>query len=138
VPAATILVGLAISIPISAQTITTFDFPGAGTCPGEVWSIAPNCAVTGFYSTQTTWFNGVVREADGAALGLPKFTGQTPRRPMPLRKRQILSEIIAHERLRPALTRGGGVKPAILMSGPVSTAHEERIPVSIRLWCEAL
>ena len=32
----------------------------------------------------------------------------------------------------------GGVKPAILMGGPVQTAHEERIPVSIRLWCEAL
>jgi hypothetical protein len=30
-PAATILVALAISIPISAQTITTFDAPGAGT-----------------------------------------------------------------------------------------------------------
>jgi hypothetical protein len=31
VPAATILVALAISIPLSAQTITTFDAPGAGT-----------------------------------------------------------------------------------------------------------
>src|SRR6476646_10671670 len=31
IPAATILVVLAISIPLSAQTITTFDAPGAGT-----------------------------------------------------------------------------------------------------------
>ena len=31
VPAAIILVALAISIPMSAQTITTFDAPGAGT-----------------------------------------------------------------------------------------------------------
>ena len=30
-PTATILVALAISIPISAQTITTFDAPGVGT-----------------------------------------------------------------------------------------------------------
>jgi hypothetical protein len=31
VPAATFLVALAISIPLSAQTITSFDAPGAGT-----------------------------------------------------------------------------------------------------------
>ena len=30
-PAVTILVALALSIPMSAQTITTFDAPGAGT-----------------------------------------------------------------------------------------------------------
>jgi hypothetical protein len=31
VSAATFLVALAISIPLSAQTVTTFDAPGAGT-----------------------------------------------------------------------------------------------------------
>jgi hypothetical protein len=31
VPAATILIAVAISIPLSAQTVTTFDAPGAGT-----------------------------------------------------------------------------------------------------------
>src|SRR6266487_2166789 len=31
VSAATILIALAISIPLSAQTVTTFDAPGAGT-----------------------------------------------------------------------------------------------------------
>jgi hypothetical protein len=48
-PTATILVALAISISISARTITTFDAPGADTGPDQVWSIAPNGAVTGFF-----------------------------------------------------------------------------------------
>src|SRR6266404_6774954 len=105
VPAATILVALAISIPISAQTITTFDAPGAGTGPGQVWSIAPNGAVTGFFFDLNNVVHGFVREADAGALGLPKFYRTvTPGRPMPLRKRHSPPEIIAHERLRPALT----------------------------------
>ncbi len=73
-PAVTILVALAISIPISAQTITTFDAPGAGTCPGQVWSIAPNGAMTGFFFDANNVVHGFVREADGA-LGSPKFNG---------------------------------------------------------------
>ena len=35
VPAAIILVALAISTPLSAQTIRTIDAPGAGTGPGQ-------------------------------------------------------------------------------------------------------
>ena len=94
---------LAISIPISAQTITTFDAPGTG--PGQVWSIAPNGAVTGFFFDPNNVVHGFVREADAGALGLPKFYRTVaPGRPMPLRKRHSLPEIIAQERLRPALT----------------------------------
>ena len=75
VPAATILVALAISIPLSAQTITTFDAPGAGTGPGQVWSIAPNGAVIGFFFDPNSVVHRFVREVDGA-LGSPKFNGQ--------------------------------------------------------------
>ena len=101
VPAIIILVALAIST--SAQTITTFDAPGTG--PGQVWSIAPNGAVTGFFFDPNNVVHGFVREADAGALGLRKFYRTvTPGRPMPLRKRHSLPEIIAHERLRPALT----------------------------------
>jgi hypothetical protein len=102
---ATILVALAIFIPISAQTITTFDAPGAGTGPGQVWSIAPNGAVTGFFFDPNNVVHGFAREADAGASGLPKFYRTvTPGRPMPLHKRHSLPEIIAHERLRSALT----------------------------------
>ena len=76
VPAAIILLGLTISTKTSAQTITTFDAPGAGTGPGQVWSIAPNGAVTGFFFDPNNVVHGFVPEADGGALGLPKFTGQ--------------------------------------------------------------
>ena len=87
------------------QTITTFDAPGAGTGPGQVWSIPPNGAVTGLFFDPNNVVHGFVREADAGALGLPKFNRTvTPGRPMPLRKRHCLPEIIAHERLRPALT----------------------------------
>ena len=65
VPAATILVALAISIPLSAQTITTFDAPGGGTGPGQVWSIAPNGAVAGYYLDSNNVFHGFVREPAG-------------------------------------------------------------------------
>src|SRR5205823_15108728 len=84
VPAATILVALAISIPISAQTITTFDAPGTG--PGQVWSIAPNGAVTGFFFDPNNVGHGYVRAADAGALGVPKFYRTvTSGRTMPLR-----------------------------------------------------
>src|ERR1700720_4416022 len=56
--------------------IVEFDFPGAGTGPGQVWSIAPNGAVTGFFFDPNNVVHGFVPEADGGALGLPKFTGQ--------------------------------------------------------------
>ena len=50
VPAATILVALAICIPLSAQTITTFDAPGAGTGVGQgtrAYAINPSGAIIG-------------------------------------------------------------------------------------------
>jgi hypothetical protein len=72
-PTATILVALAISISISARTITTFDAPGADTGPDQVWSIAPNGAVTGFFFDPNNVVHGFVRETDAGALGLPKF-----------------------------------------------------------------
>ena len=59
-------------------TITTFDVPGAGTGPFQgpnVYSIAPNGAVTGFFFDPNNVVHGFVREADGA-LGSGKFNGQ--------------------------------------------------------------
>ncbi|MFZ0916154.1 MAG: hypothetical protein WAN04_04605 [Candidatus Udaeobacter sp.] len=95
--------------------------------------------MTGFFFDPNNVVHGFVREADAGALGLPKFYRTvTPGRPMPLRKRHSLPEIIAHERLRPALTPAEVQNRPSWMSGSVQTAHEEKIPVSIRLWCEAL
>ena len=50
VPAMTILVALALSIPMSAQTVTTFDAPGAGTGPFQgtfAFNIAPSGTIVG-------------------------------------------------------------------------------------------
>jgi hypothetical protein len=61
--------------------------------------------VTGFFSDPNNVVHGFVREADAGASGLSKFYRTVTRgRPMPLRKRDGLPEIIAHERLVPALT----------------------------------
>ncbi len=68
VPAATILVALAISIPISAQTITTFDAPGAGTAAGQgtrAYSINPSGAITGFFFDLINVAHGYVRSNQG-------------------------------------------------------------------------
>ena len=59
------MVALAISIPLCAQTIITFDAPGAGTGPGQVWSISPNGAVTGFFFDPNNVVHGFVQEAAG-------------------------------------------------------------------------
>jgi hypothetical protein len=51
VPAATILIALAIATRLSAQTITTFDAPGAGTGPGQgtyALNIDPSGTIIGF------------------------------------------------------------------------------------------
>jgi hypothetical protein len=66
---------LPIYISISTQTITTLDAPGEEAGPGEVWRIAPNGAVTGFFFDPNSVVHGFVREAD-EALGSPKFNGQ--------------------------------------------------------------
>jgi hypothetical protein len=55
-----------------------FDVPGSGTGPGQgpnVYSIAPNGAVAGFFLDADNVVHGFVREAD-AALASPKFNGQ--------------------------------------------------------------
>jgi hypothetical protein len=54
--------------------IVEFDLPGGAMGP---WgSIAPNGAVTGFYSDANNVVHGFVREVDRGALGLPQFSGQ--------------------------------------------------------------
>ena len=47
VPAATILIALAMPIPMSAQTITTFDAPG-GSSGTYALNIAPSGTIIGF------------------------------------------------------------------------------------------
>src|SRR4030095_4746025 len=68
VPAATILVALAISIPLSAQTITTLDAPGAGTGAFQgtyAFSIAPSGAIIGYTRDASDVRHGFVRSQDG-------------------------------------------------------------------------
>ena len=72
VPAAIVVIALALAASTSAQTITTFDAPGAGTGPGQVWSIPPNGAVTGLFFDPNNVVHGFVREAHGGAAGMPK------------------------------------------------------------------
>src|ERR1044072_7658212 len=69
VPAATILVALAISIPLSAQTITTFDAPGAGTgaFQGTVaTNINPSGTIIGFSRDADNARHGFIRSRDGS------------------------------------------------------------------------
>src|SRR5437016_164311 len=69
VPAATILVALAISIPLSAQTVTTFDAPGAGTGPLQgtyATNIAPSGPIIGFSRDANNVRHGFVRSQDGS------------------------------------------------------------------------
>jgi hypothetical protein len=67
-PAATILAALAISIPVSAQTITTFDAPGAGTGALQgtyAFSISPSGTIIGFSRDAADVRHGFVRLEDG-------------------------------------------------------------------------
>ena len=69
VPAAIILVALAISTAISAQTITTFDAPGAGTGPFQgtyATNIAPSGTTIGFSRDANDVRHGFVRSQDGS------------------------------------------------------------------------
>src|SRR5207249_4679597 len=72
VPAATILVALTISAPLSAQTITTFDAPGAGTgafqgtFPFSPLIMNPNGAITGWYTDSALVSHGFLRDRNGA------------------------------------------------------------------------
>src|SRR6478672_7835744 len=68
IPAATILVVLAISIPLSAQTITTFDAPGAGTGALQGTSaldIDPSGRTIGFFRDANNVRHGFSRSKDG-------------------------------------------------------------------------
>src|SRR5437899_9627998 len=68
-PAATILVALAICIPLSAQTITTFDAPGAGTGAFQgtyALKIDPSGIVIGFSRDANNVRHGFVRSQDGS------------------------------------------------------------------------
>src|ERR1041384_4086989 len=69
VPAAIFLVALAISIPLSAQTITTFDAPGAGTGALQgtyATNIGPAGTIIGFSRDANDERHGFVRSQDGS------------------------------------------------------------------------
>src|ERR1044071_2893400 len=69
VTAATILVALAVSIPISAQTITTFDAPGAGMARDQgtfAFNINPSGTIIGFIRDANNVRHGFVRSQDGS------------------------------------------------------------------------
>src|SRR6267378_3146084 len=68
VPAAIILLGLTISTKISAQTITTFDAPGAGTGPFQGTSaldIDPSGRTIGFFRDANSVRHGFSRSENG-------------------------------------------------------------------------
>src|SRR6478609_10058118 len=68
-PAATILVAVAMSIPLSAQTITTFDAPGAGTGAFQgtyATNINPSGTIIGFSGDANNVRHGFVRSRDGS------------------------------------------------------------------------
>src|SRR3989454_161935 len=71
VPAAIILIALAISTT-AAQTITTFDAPGAGTGPGQGTFVVspliinPNGAIAGYYTDSAFVNHGFLRDQNGS------------------------------------------------------------------------
>ena len=68
-PAAIILVALAISIPLSAQTITTFDAPGAGTGAFQGTygvNVSPSGTIIGFSRDANNARHGFIRSTDGS------------------------------------------------------------------------
>src|SRR4030095_4005150 len=68
VPAAIILVALAISTPTSAQTITTFDAPGAGTGAFQgtyATNIGPVGTIIGFSRDASDVRHGFVQSTGG-------------------------------------------------------------------------
>jgi hypothetical protein len=71
VPAATILIALAISTAISAQTIITFDAPGAGTGPNQgtyALDINPFGTIIGFSRDASDVRHGFIRSQDGSFI----------------------------------------------------------------------
>src|SRR6266404_4488712 len=69
VPAVTILVALVIAIPLAAQTITTFDAPGAGTGLRQgtyALCIDPSGTIIGFSRDANEVRHGFIRSRDGS------------------------------------------------------------------------
>ena len=69
VPAAFILLGFTLSTKISAQTITTFDAPGAGTGPNQgtyAFNINPSGTIIGFSRDANDVRHGFLRSRDGS------------------------------------------------------------------------
>ena len=69
VPAAIILIALAISLPLSAQTVTTFDAPGAGTGAFQgtyAVNVAPSGTIIGFSRDTNNARHGFIRSTDGS------------------------------------------------------------------------
>ena len=67
-PVVSLVAALAITIPISAQTIISFDAPGAGTGPGQgtyVSSMNPSGAITGVTRDAADKRHGFVRSPNG-------------------------------------------------------------------------
>src|SRR4029077_14734136 len=63
------LVALAIFIPVSAQSITTFDAPGGGTGPGQgtyATNINPSGIIIGFSRDANDVRHGFIRSQDGS------------------------------------------------------------------------
>ncbi len=68
VPALTILVALAASIPISAQTVTTFEAPNAGTTAFQgtfPFNVDPSGAIIGFSRDSNNARHGFIRSKKG-------------------------------------------------------------------------
>src|SRR6266480_2061469 len=92
VPAATILVALAISIPLSAQTITTFDAPGAGTGPFQgtyPFNVDPSGTIIGRTLDAGNVRHGFIRSPQGSytifdapGAGTGPFQGTFPVSPL--------------------------------------------------------
>jgi len=69
VPAAIILIALAVSTQICAQSITTIDAPGAGTGPNQgtyAFNINPSGTIIGFMRDANDVRHGFVRSQDGS------------------------------------------------------------------------
>lgn len=69
VPAATLLVALAFTIPALAQTVITFDAPGAGTGPFQgtyAFNIHPSGTIIGFMRDADNARHGFIRTRNGS------------------------------------------------------------------------
>ena len=88
VPAAIILIALVISIPLFAQTVTTFDATGAGTGPLQgtyATNINPLGTIIGFSRDANDVRHGFVRSQDGSftIFDAPGAARAPDRAPMP-------------------------------------------------------